>query len=824
MNFLSRMRLQARLITGLCAVLIILGSGVVAVNLVLKQHNTEAQLALSGEYAHEIIASQIKKKQDTGLAVATAIAFNKAIATALAEGDHRQLQADFAAVRSHFANHTNFKNIAVELIDANGQSLFNSVAPDGPVPAANSNTVAQRSLDSALAQSDMTMLDTGLVLSSAVPVTHAGKLVGVVVVNQGLRSVDSDLSTLGNFYMLVVDPTRLTNATLAERLGRNSPLQGGYVPANDKWFRTATHEAMSAADMAQVVSQSVTLAQDHVYASIPVTDTQGNTFAWHVVAQPRAGFDAALGERNGVADMMVLAVLATAALMLTVNVLMVRALITRPLSRIQARIVETTDSGDLTLRLPDTEGADELSVLSRSYNGMLDQLNRAFEEITDVARGLAQGHFDKQVRNHYRGDLQRLSQAINETVTGISNTMNTLSELATALREGEFSHQCDTRAPGAYGQMLDNLTQAMSDLSLTVDGVNGVMDSLAGGDFSRRVSVTAKGDLGLLKDRVNRAADSVNRAVDELSRVLQAQSQGDLTQHASSGFRGDLQSLMATVNKTNDRLNGVITGFTQSAAEVASAAAEVNQGSRSTTEQAQNQATEITRTGQIMRRINETVKNNREIADQARQLTEETKSRAMNGNEVMHQTIESMSAVREQSREITDITNLIDDIAFQTNLLALNASVEAARAGEHGAGFAVVASEVRNLASKSADAAHTIKELVRTSVETIESGTENVNRSGEILFSISESVVEVNDIIGQIIGASNEQADSIRDINNAMTGIEEMTQEYAAVAGQSLSASEALTDEAARMTQAMTFFRVKNAANDASGEKQASGF
>ena len=171
-----------------------------------------------------------------------------------------------------------------------------------------------------------------------------------------------------------------------------------------------------------------------------------------------------------------------------------------------------------------------------------------------------------------------------------------------------------------------------------------------------------------------------------------------------------------------------------------------------------------------------------------------------------------MDEINASSKKIADIIGVIDGIAFQTNILALNAAVEAARAGEQGRGFAVVASEVRSLAQRSAEAAKEIKGLIGASVERVEAGSKLVADAGQTMGEIVGSVQRVSDIIGEITAAAAEQSDGIGQVNTAVTQLDQMTQQNAALVEQSAAAAESLKDQAMRLNQVVGTFRVHAAA------------
>src|SRR5690606_29144050 len=188
---------------------------------------------------------------------------------------------------------------------------------------------------------------------------------------------------------------------------------------------------------------------------------------------------------------------------------------------------------------------------------------------------------------------------------------------------------------------------------------------------------------------------------------------------------------------------------------------------------------------------------------------------AVRGGQVVGQVVTTMDEINHSSKKINDIIGVIDGIAFQTNILALNAAVEAARAGEQGRGFAVVAGEVRNLAQRSAEAAKEIKGLIGASVDKVEAGSKLVADAGQTMSEIVGSVQRVSDIIGEITAASGEQSDGIGQVNVAVTQLDQMTQQNAALVEESAAAAESLKDQAQRVAQVIQIFTLEGGAQAA---------
>jgi methyl-accepting chemotaxis protein len=218
-----------------------------------------------------------------------------------------------------------------------------------------------------------------------------------------------------------------------------------------------------------------------------------------------------------------------------------------------------------------------------------------------------------------------------------------------------------------------------------------------------------------------------------------------------------------------------------------------------------------------MEEMSSTVKQNADNASTANQLAAAARGHAETGGAVVQNAIRAMDGINESSRRIADIIGVIDEIAFQTNLLALNAAVEAARAGEQGRGFAVVASEVRSLAGRSASAAKEIKTLIAESVGRVTEGSQLVTQSGETLEQIISAVKKVSDVVAEIAAASQEQSTGIEQVTRAVTSMDEMTQQNAALVEQAAASSQSMAQQARRLSESVARYRI-----DAAG--RAGGF
>jgi methyl-accepting chemotaxis protein len=209
-----------------------------------------------------------------------------------------------------------------------------------------------------------------------------------------------------------------------------------------------------------------------------------------------------------------------------------------------------------------------------------------------------------------------------------------------------------------------------------------------------------------------------------------------------------------------------------------------------------------------MEELGSTVRHNADNAKQASQLAQQASSVALAGGEVVSQVVDTMKGINESSQKIADIIGVIDGIAFQTNILALNAAVEAARAGEQGRGFAVVAAEVRSLAQRSAEAAKEIKSLITASVERVGQGSMLVDKAGDTMSEVVTAIRRVTDIVGEISSASQEQSQGVAQVGEAVTQMDQTTQQNAALVEQSAAAADSLKTQALALVEAVAVFKL----------------
>ncbi|ULR29193.1 methyl-accepting chemotaxis protein [Dickeya fangzhongdai] len=283
---------------------------------------------------------------------------------------------------------------------------------------------------------------------------------------------------------------------------------------------------------------------------------------------------------------------------------------------------------------------------------------------------------------------------------------------------------------------------------------------------------------------------------------------GDLSASVVVERHDELGQLTLAMMSMTEKLRQLIADIRHSVYSVAKASSDIAAGNNDLSSRTEQQSSAIVETAASMEQLTATVKNNADNARHASQISEQASGNANRGGEIIHKVIQTMDDISGSSKKISDITTVINSIAFQTNILALNAAVEAARAGEQGRGFAVVAGEVRNLAQRSSQAAKEIEGLISESVTRVNTGTVLVSDAGSAMDDIMASVKRVHDIMGEIASASDEQSRGIAQIGAAVSEMDTTIQQNASMVHESSAASNSLEDEAAKLSRLVSVFRL----------------
>jgi len=410
---------------------------------------------------------------------------------------------------------------------------------------------------------------------------------------------------------------------------------------------------------------------------------------------------------------------------------------------------------------------------------------------------------------------------------------------------GRLDNPIDTTRRDEVGQLLAGLARTQSQLleraqaeqrrteqdreraeadHHALEEVQEMVSAVVEGQLDRRLVTDGKaGFARQLAESLNQLIENVAGVVNGVGVMVSKANAGDLTQRLDTANRSGLERQIAHgVNQLVSEMATMVVKVKGAADQVSRGAAEISQGNESLSQRTETQAASLEETAASMEQMTSSVRQNADNAHQANQLAIEAQLRAEQGTTVVASAVRAMDGINLASRKIADITSVIDEIAFQTNLLALNAAVEAARAGEQGRGFAVVANEVRTLASRSAAAAKEIKSLIQESVKQVADGTQVVSETGTSFDQLIVAVKKVGEIIATIAAASREQATGIDQVGSAVTKMDELTQQNAALVEEATAASRVLADQSSNLSEMMSRYRVAgNAAATSAPETAA---
>ncbi|KAE8758444.1 HAMP domain-containing protein [Paraburkholderia madseniana] len=322
------------------------------------------------------------------------------------------------------------------------------------------------------------------------------------------------------------------------------------------------------------------------------------------------------------------------------------------------------------------------------------------------------------------------------------------------------------------------------------------------------VMVAAGASLYLLRA----ISSPLNKAVDVANQIAN----GKLENRIVVDSQGEFGQLLEALKRMDQQLSNTIRGIKGSTESVTVASREIASGNTDLSARTEEQAASLEETAASMTQLTETVKQNADNARQANALATNATDMADTGNDAVQSMVGTIGKISASSSKISEITGVIEGIAFQTNILALNAAVEAARAGEQGRGFAVVASEVRSLAQRSATAAKEIKELIGSSVAMVQDGSKQAAEVSATMGQVKQAIKQVSDIVGEIAAASEEQSRGIEQVNQAVGQMDEVTQQNAALVEQAAAAAQSLEEQAMNLRDAVSVFKVADTGVSAS--------
>ena len=483
--------------------------------------------------------------------------------------------------------------------------------------------------------------------------------------------------------------------------------------------------------------------------------------------------------------------------------------ITRPLA-LCINVAQKIANGDLSSVIT-VDSQDETGQLLSALQDMQLVLRHVVTDIEDTVGAAVNGDFSKQIDvNNHKGYAKDLSVALNKLSYTTSTSFNDVTRVANALAAGDLSQRITEEYSGVFGQIKTSINHTADSLAKVIAEIQHIVDTAnQQGDFSVKIDMEGKrGYSHTLSERLNQLCELTNTGLNDVLQLADALSKGDLTHNMTRDYPGTLGQVKSAMTSTVGNLRLLVAEIKNSTDAVHMASKEISEGNIDLSQRTEEQAASLEQTAASMEELTTTVQANTENAKEASQLGIEASKVADKGVASIKQVIAVMNDINESSREISDILSVIEGIAFQTNILALNAAVEAARAGAQGRGFAVVAGEVRSLAQSSTTAAAKIKSIIGNSEQKMYDGNKLVDEAAHTMQDIAKSIQQVSSIIFNITSASIEQSDGISELNLAISQMDEITQQNAALVEEIAAVSKSMEEQAENLSSTVEVFKI----------------
>ncbi len=524
-----------------------------------------------------------------------------------------------------------------------------------------------------------------------------------------------------------------------------------------------------------------------------------------------------LGERS----LLQLLVLGGVALLAGIGAsVMIGRSLTGPLAR-AVNLAERLSKGQLDQEFR-LGGRDELTQLGEAMASVRQSVQAAIGAQLQMAEQHEAGAIRYRMDDSaFPGDFGRMVQATNSLVESHVQVELLMAEVMQRYAIGDLSRDLPDY-PGEKG----TLTRTLAAVKQSLMAINAQIDELAraarAGDFSMRGDAAAfQYQFKAMVEHLNGMMASSQASIADVSDVLRAISHGDLTARMDGEYDGVFARMRDDANTTTAQLTGIVRGIQVAADSINNAAQELAAGNNDLSRRTEQQAANLEEAAASMEELTSTVRQNAELARQADSEAHAAGAAVRETEQAMAQMASVMGEIDQSSARISEISTVIDGIAFQTNILALNAAVEAARAGEQGRGFAVVASEVRTLAQRAGVAAKEIKELIEDAAAKVKSGLAVTVESEAAIARVAQASSRTTQLMSDIAAASKEQAAGIEQVNQVVVQMDQVTQQNAALVEEATAASRALEEQAHALTTSVAVFKVEGAVASAMPRRAA---
>ncbi|HEL5054930.1 TPA: MCP four helix bundle domain-containing protein [Stenotrophomonas maltophilia] len=482
--------------------------------------------------------------------------------------------------------------------------------------------------------------------------------------------------------------------------------------------------------------------------------------------------------------------------------------LTGPLAR-AVNLAERLSKGQLDQEFR-LGGRDELTRLGEAMASVRQSVQAAIGAQMHMAEQHEAGAIRYRMdASAFPGDFGRMVQATNSLVESHVQVELLMAEVMQRYAIGDLSRDLPDY-PGEKGTLTRTLAAVKQSLLAVNTQIDDLVRAARAGDFSVRGDASAfQYQFGAMVEQLNGMMASSQASIADVSDVLRAVSGGDLTARMDGHYDGVFARMRDDANTTTAQLTGIVRGIQDAADSINTAAQELAAGNSDLSRRTEQQAANLEEAAASMEELTSTVRQNAELARQADSEAHAAGAAVRATEQAMAQMASVMGEIDQSSARISEISTVIDGIAFQTNILALNAAVEAARAGEQGRGFAVVASEVRTLAQRAGIAAKEIKELIEEAAGKVQSGLAVTVESEAAIARLAQASARTNQLMSDIAAASKEQAAGIEQVNQVVVQMDQVTQQNAALVEEATAASRALEEQANALTASVAVFHIE---------------
>ncbi|MDR9498118.1 MAG: methyl-accepting chemotaxis protein [Hydrogenovibrio sp.] len=777
LNPFYRLKIMPKL-AAIGTTLVVIG---IAITALLSQMNYQKVVETNSEERSD----QINERMDAFVANARAGDINLALGFA----NHPDIQAALESDYGYLAKQTVDQKIQtverahgikpkVHVHDARGHSFYRSWTDKTGDDISTFRYTVNQVREQKQTVGGMELGRAGIAIRSVAPVYHSenGQVVGSVEVITGIDNLRNRFKERDIHYASVLTDDALDIAQKAQ----GNPKIGPYTLSSTELFNPETVSRIQNLDINRLIDQGYLVTEDRFIVALPITDTNNDLIGYHLLDENLQklntlnahSFDAAIDTVIKVAVSMIILIL--------IFLLILRSNIVKPIKRIAKTMDQARDTGNLSERA-DARIPNEMGMLAEAYNGQMQMTQVAMGEAGRMMKDISEGRLKTSSVIPMTGDFEVLKRNLNSASEQLSGTFDEIRHVLQEIHAGNFSYQTSGTALGEFKNALHDAQASMSVLKGVFYEVNELMSQVAQGFFGKRITAKAEGEMQVLKDNINESLDALEAIIENATKVMVAQGSGDLKQRINMETDGTLAVLREGINNSVSNVSSLMAQTTYSVNRLANGTMDISTDVIDLSSRTQQQAASLQETAASMEQITSTIQQTANNASDANEAATLSLKEAQDANKVVHRTIESINEINEASTKISEITSLIDSIAFQTNLLALNAAVEAARAGEHGRGFAVVAGEVRSLAGKSSDAAKDIRGLIDNTVEKVQEGAKLADESGKALELINGSIEKIGNYVKEISDTTAEQAKGVEQVNTAISSIDQVTQQNSAL-------------------------------------------